>query len=163
MLTLRPTKMLARRLGIALPKTPPVVTNRLGDWCVHEFTCDRRRWLIVCNTASLFPYVLSARGVRDEPTLIARVAGGLAEVVTETGGNDAFNRWAAGLPTDLQYAPIPDRAVLGSLSELAAMASYGLTDGVKTPQELSRWLAQIPMKVLGGNSPDRVFPKLGGG
>jgi hypothetical protein len=37
MLTIRPTKLLARRVGFELPKAPPLVTNWAADWCVHEF------------------------------------------------------------------------------------------------------------------------------
>lgn len=60
---------------------------------------------------------------------------------------------------EVQWAPIPDRAVLGSLNEMILMARYGMD---KSPVEISQWLAQTPMKVLGGNLPARVFPKLGG-
>jgi hypothetical protein len=154
--------MLARRLKFTVPAVPPPVANRLGDWCVNEFRFGRNRWLIVCNTATLFPYVLSARGVTDEMALIRRVGGGLAEVVTAVGGNPAFNRWVATGLNEVQWAPIPDRAVLSSLSELAMQACYGLADGVATPQELSRWLAQTPMKTIGHNSPDRAFRTLRG-
>ena len=65
MLTIRPTKILARRLGIELPKAPPVVTNRVADWCAHEFRVARYRYLIFCNTASLYPVVMMATGVTD--------------------------------------------------------------------------------------------------
>lgn len=56
-LTIRPTKMLARRLAIALPPAPPAVANRVADWCEHEFRVGRYRYLMFCSTASLYPVV----------------------------------------------------------------------------------------------------------
>jgi len=61
MLTIRPTKMLARRLGLTLPAVPPAVANRVADWCAHEFQSGRFRYLIFCNTAALLPAVSYAR------------------------------------------------------------------------------------------------------
>jgi hypothetical protein len=68
--------MLARRLGIAVPATAPVVTNRVADWCAHEFRVSRYRYLIFCNTASLYPVVMAARGVTDGEKLGWRLLGG---------------------------------------------------------------------------------------
>ena len=45
-LTVRPTKMLARQLGIVVPADMPTVPSRVADWCAHSFTFGRRRWLI---------------------------------------------------------------------------------------------------------------------
>jgi hypothetical protein len=53
MLTIRPTLMLARRLHITVPRTPPPVANRVADWCTHQFNVGHTRYLIFCHTASL--------------------------------------------------------------------------------------------------------------
>ena len=59
----------------------------------------------------------------------------------------------------VQWAPIPDKAVLSSVNELIMQARYGMH---KSPIELSQWLAETPMKLLGYNSPDRVFRAMRG-
>jgi hypothetical protein len=59
----------------------------------------------------------------------------------------------------VQWAPIPDRAILGSINELIYMAKV-FSD--LSPAETGKKLAETPMTVLGGNSPNRVFPKLTG-
>ncbi|HLP24681.1 MAG TPA: hypothetical protein VK477_03310 [Acidobacteriota bacterium] len=157
MLTLRPTKMLARRLKIAVPATPPPVRNRVADWCVHEFRDGGYRYLIFCNTASLYPLVTYARGVNDEGSLIDRGIEAMRLNFVGTEFEFQFQRWILPELAAVQWAPIPDRAVLGSINELILMARHGLD---KSPVELSRWLAEAPMKMLGMDSPDRVFPKL---
>lgn len=162
MLTIRPTKMLARRLGIELPTASPVVTNRVADWCVHEFRVSRHRYLIFCNTASLYPVVMQARGVTDDQSLIRRLVGGLHVCL---GGTELASQFQRRIMSELpmtQWAPIPGKSILGSINELIFQAGYGLRNRDYSPVELSRWLAKTPMTALGGNSPDRVFPTLRG-
>jgi len=160
MLTIRPTKMLARRLGIAIPSALPEVTNRVTDWCVHEFRVSRHRYLIFCNTASLYPVVTFARGVTNTDSLIARLGDSLQENMSGTKLESRFQRWIAPELTTVQWAPIPGKSVLGSMNDLIFMAKYDLADHGEPLSQLSRRLAESPMSMLGMNSPDRVFPKL---
>lgn len=162
MLTIRPTKMLARRLGIEVPSALPEVTNRVADWCAHEFKVSRVRYLIFCNTASLYPVVMKAAGVTDGMELAARMMGGLQTCLI---GGDLAAQFEQRILTEMplvQWAPVPGRSILGSINDLVFQAQCGIEDGVEGPLELSRWLARNPMSVLGMNSPDRVFPKLRG-
>jgi len=159
-LTIRPTKMLARRLGLELPRNVPTVTNRVADWCAHEFRAGRFRYLMFCNTASLYPVVSYARGVNDDHTLIERLVVTLRLNLTEADLEyQLLQRIVPELAT-VQWAPIPDRSILGSINEMIFMATFELAEGGKAPVELSRWLARSPMSALGMNSPDRVFPRL---
>lgn len=153
--------MLARRLGIELPKAPPVVTNRVADWCAHEFRVSRHRYLFFCNTASIYPVVMMATGVTDGPKLAARLLGGLKTCLRERDLEAQFHHRIIVEGPFVQWAPIPGKSILGSINELVFAAKLGLESGEYSPEELSRWLARTPMKVLGMNSPDRVFPKLG--
>lgn len=162
MLTIRPTKMLTRRLDLELPVTPPTVRNRVADWCAHEFRVGRFRYLIFCNTASLYPVVTLARGVVDDHTLIERLVAGLRMALAEGKLAFQFERWIVPELPAVQWAPIPDRSILGSINDMIAMAKYSLQHRDESPVELSRWLAESPMSALGMNSPDRVFPTLTG-
>jgi hypothetical protein len=56
--------------------------------------------------------------------------------------------------------PSPDEVVVKLRHPLRIRIKIARDGG---PEALSRWLAQTPMSALGMNSPDRVFPALGGG
>ena len=159
MLTIRPTLMLARRLHITVARTPPPVANRVADWCAHQFNVGHTRYLIFCHTASLYPVITYARGVTDEGSLIQRLIEALKLNLTGTELEFQYQRWIAPEWTQVQWAPIPGRAILGSINELIYMAKV-FSD--LSPVDLGKKLAKTPMKVLGWNSPDRVFPKLTG-
>lgn len=162
MLTLRPTKLLARRLGIAVPAKPPPVANRVADWCAHEFRARRFKYLIFVNTASLYPVVTFARGVTDDHELITRLVETLKLNFEGTELEFQYQRRIAPELAEVQWAPIPDRSIMGSMNELIAMAKDHLEERDEAPVELGRWLGQSPLSALGMDSPDRVFPKLGG-
>jgi hypothetical protein len=154
--------MLARPLGLAVPAVPPPVKNRVADWCVHEFREGGYRRLLLCNTATLYPLVTDARGVTNEGELIKRAIAAMQLCFQGTEWELHYQRWIVPELGAVQFAPIPDRAVLSSLNELILMARYGLRNRDYSPAELAAWLAQTPMKAIGHNSPDRAFRTLSG-
>lgn len=163
MLTIRPTKILARRIGLRVPEITPPVVNQVADWCAHEFRAGRFRYLIFCNTASLYPVVAPARGVTDEATMIERLRDTLKLNLVGEDLEFQFVSKIAPELGDVQWAPIPGRSILGSINEMIFMAKDSLLHREASPVELSRWLAESPMSALGWKSPDQVFPSLGSG
>ena len=160
MLTLRPTQMLARRLHLTVPAAPPPVANRVADWCAHEFTASRHRYLLFWNTAAFLPVLVHGRGVRDDHDLIMRLVDGLKLVMT---GNDLqfyFQRWIEPELGEVQWAPIPSRSVLGTLNDFMIMAQYHLTERNQSPLEIAELMAKAPMSALGMNSPAEAFRSL---
>lgn len=158
-LTLRPTKKLARQLAISVPPLAPVVPSRVSDWCAHTFLQGGHPWLIFCNTASLYPVFASAAGVTDGEAL-ARRLGGMVPAVLKTNGFSTQAKIFERLLIDYQFAPIPDRAVLSSISELIWLSERWFDDVDLTPAKLSSKLGITPMSTLGMNSPERALASL---
>jgi hypothetical protein len=161
-LTIRPTKMLAKRLRLEVPAAIPVVTNRLADWCAHEFRLGRYRYLMFCNTASLYPVVMQATAVTNGLKLVARMMGGLQTCLKGDGLEKIFRERIVTEMPEMQWAPIPGPSVLGSMNDLIYMAKCQLADGVDSPERLSLRVAGTPLSIHGMNSPENVFRKLGG-
>lgn len=159
MLTIRPTKMLARQLGIEPPAGMQPVPSRTADWCAHSFTFRRRRWLAFCNTASLYPVFAHAQGVNDGETLARRLAGMAIQVLRQNDHAVQATRLEGEMDA-IQWAPIPDRTVLGSMNDHVAVARSWLADPGLTPATLSRELGQMPMSALGMNHPAQALAKL---
>jgi len=102
------------------------------------------------------------RGVVDDHSLIERLVDALK--LNLVGGNleFQFQRWIVPELGMVQWAPIPDKSVLGSINDMVSMAKYSLAQRDESPGDLSAWLARSPMTVLGGNAPDRAFATLKG-
>lgn len=158
-LTVRPTKMLARQLGINMPAELPPVSSRVADWCAHSFTFGRRRWLVFCNTASLYPVFAHAWGVNDGESLVRRLGGMVNQVLQENGHADQAKRFESELSV-VQWAPIPGRSVLGSMNDLVYLAGAWLDDPAIAPAILSSKLGQTPMSALGMNHPAQALATL---
>lgn len=159
MLTIRPTKVLARQLGINVPADMPTVPSLIADWCAHSFTFRRRHWLIFCNTASLYPVFAHAKGINDGETLARRLGGMVPHVIRETGHTDHAELFEGELSA-VQWASIPGRSVLGSMNDLVYLAGAWLGDPDLTPSALSHKLGQTPMSALGMNRPIQAFASL---
>lgn len=162
MLTLRPTQKFARRLGLQLPSTTPNVQNYVADWCVHEFSAGRIRYLLFVNTPSLLPVIIPARGINNLDRLVGGFADGLKLTLEGTPGMDQFERWIAPELSAAQLGRIPGRSLLGSMNDLVRLAYFYLHEDKVPLVETSRALARAPMSYLGMNSPDRVFLTLKG-
>jgi len=161
-LTIRPTKKLAKRLGIEVPAVAPVVTNRVADWCAHEFTVARYRYLLFINTASLLPALTYARGVRDDHTLLVRLLDTVRAVTEGTKGEKQYRRWIGPASGVVQFAPIPGPSIMGSINEMVRLAKGDLERDEWGPVDIAQRMAEAPMGMLGMNNPARVFPTLGG-
>ena len=158
-ITLRPTKKLARQLAISVPRLSPAVPSRVTDWCTHTFLRGDEPWLIFCNTASLYPVFASAAAVTDGEALARRLCGMVIGVLKTNGFSTQAKIFEREL-TDFQFAPIPDRAVLSSISELIWLSDSWFNDVDLTPATLSRQLGVTPMSALGMNSPERALASL---
>ena len=101
----------------------------------------------------------SAAGVTDGEALARRV-GGMVAGVLKTNGFSTQARIFERQLTDFQFAPIPDRSVLSSISEMIWLSDARFNDVDLTPAALSRHLGVTPMTALGMNSPERALGAL---
>ena len=159
MFTLRPTKKLARQLGLTIPAEPPPVVSRVADWCAHIFPLGDEPWLIFCNTASLYPVFASSAGVTDGESLVRRAGGMILQVLRDNRHSLQADILEREL-TQYQWAPIPGRSVLGSINELIWLGEAWFDDDALTPAVLSDQLGKTPMSALGMNNPTRAFTTL---
>lgn len=150
--------MLARRVGVDVSSTIPTIVNRAADWCAHEFRAGRFRYLMLCHTASLYPIVAPLQGVTDAPSFVGRAKEMLRQTLTGGVLGNIHEERIGPEWGEVRYAPIPDRAVLGSMNDLIHAARFGLTEQGLRVEDLPAWLAETPLSILGMNAPDRVFP-----
>jgi hypothetical protein len=159
MFTLRPTKVLASRLGIHLPAVAKPVTRPFADWCVHRFRAERFEYLVFVNSVSLLSVVTHARGVTDDSTLIERLVSTLREYCRFSGRDLQFEQLIAPETACVDFAPIGGRPLLSSINELVFHAGYHLQAG-DPPIEVSNRLNEIPMKFVEMDSPGKAFAEM---
>jgi hypothetical protein len=159
MLTLRPTKMLARRMALSVGPSEGPAANPYADWSLHNFIFSRCRYLIVVNTRSLLPVVIPARGITNGPILVKAMMESIGDNLRLSGWGSLFERFILVETGTTKIAPIESRSLLGSINELVFFAKVELNAGVPADAAGFR-LREIPMTYLGGTSADRIFPQM---
>ena len=147
-------------MGLRIPPVAPVVKSRVADWCVHTFPMGKEPWLIFCNTASLYPVFAKGLGVTNDETLVRRAVGMVLRVLRENGFSSQAKIIEQEVTLGVQWAPIPDRSVLGSINDFIRVADFHFDDANLTPAILSQRLGITPMTALGMNDPARAFATL---
>lgn len=157
MLVLRPTNVLARRLGVAVPAVPPLDHDRVADWCVHEFRLRGLRVLAFFQTATLYPLLTSGRAVTDDPTLTRRFVEAAAVSLRDTEFEFLLRSRILPAASEIAWAPIPSRSVLGSMNDLIYAARVHLGEDADAPAVAALKLAETPLSILNMNSPQRAL------
>lgn len=148
MVTLRCTRLARDRLHLprqTAPKPPPS-TGRLGDWYVHLVRFGRPEFVIATSERSLLTVLFPARTLRATlvPNLRAAV-GSLLESLAVP--REAIAREIAAMES-VTFGSATNRRVLGSMNELAFMASVQLAHGDDL-LAISRRLAETLMSAIG--------------
>lgn len=161
MFTLRPTLMLAKRIGVSLPADVVPVETLHADWCAHGFTAQRYRYLILTNTHSLFSVVTHATGVNSQDAFIRHALAAISERLRESGRAAMIERYIGPASAEVRLARLTDRAVMGSINELIFLAKCDLIEGGLSPAEVSGRLNEVPCSMLwkrkGPGHPNGVF------
>ena len=159
-MVLRPTLKLAAKLKLTpLDDLPPPTHLSLFDWCLRSFMAARKSYLIFTHTQSLTSVVVPRRGVTNAKRLRTAFAAAIHQHLELPP--DAQHHISAMLVslTDCQFSRCRDRAVLGSINDLAWGAECLLARG-DSIAETNRSINETPLRLLGMDSPKRCLRNL---
>ena len=159
-MVLRPTLKLAARLKLTpLDDVPVLNPFSLCDWCVRSFTAARKSYLIFTHTQSLASVVVPQRGVTNAKSLRTAFAAGIHQHLELP--SDAQHHISAMLLSliDCRFSRYRDRAVLGSINDLAWGAECLLARG-DSIAATNRGINETPLSLLGMDSPKRCLRNL---
>jgi hypothetical protein len=96
----RLTQKLAAKLKTRDLPVLPLDENPLDDWSAHVFLADRKQYLLVTNTQSLYSIVTDGKGVTNAGAFVERVLSDLREFLSEDDQPIAAQRavrdWPSG-------------------------------------------------------------------
>lgn len=154
---MRCTRVVRDRLHLprqTVPEPPPS-TGRLGDWYVHLVHFGRPEFVIATSERSLLTVLFPARALRT--TLVSNLRAALASLLESLGvSGEAVAREVAAMES-VSFGRATNRRVLGSMNELAFLASVLLARGEDLPT-VSRRLADTPMSAIGTKQGDYGYP-----
>ncbi len=63
---IRLTAKLGKKIKNIPSATLPPDSNPFADWSAHLFTAERRQYILVANTSSLYSVVMPGKGITSE-------------------------------------------------------------------------------------------------
>lgn len=111
------------------------------------------------NTKSLYSTVLPGKGITDEKSLVERTSNGIREFLEADGHRGVHEQSIAPLLGSVRFAKALNRSVIGSMNDLAKMASFYLEEGDLSLIEISSRLKDTPMTGLKHASSTHRFPR----
>lgn len=159
MLLIRPTRSLARRLGVSLPTEDADRPSLLTEWYANDFRLGRGEFVLFLSPGTCVPLVIKAAPYRDLPM---RFHLQLLEYLQWLGWADAPRILGPQLAVGVQYARTQDRSALGVIVEfvkhLEVDHEIGRLD-LNATLKMSRRLADILVGARGYQTPVEMFRK----
>jgi hypothetical protein len=158
----RLTSKLAQKIGIAPLPAIPYDDNRnpILDWNANLFTVQRTQYIILTNTASLYSMILLGRGITNDKNFIRETLSCMEEFMIIDGNKAVYENVIEPEMQRIFFSKTVDRRVLGSMNDLIFQAEIHLSEGQKSPLDVSFMLNKSPMSYLNYNRSKDVFRKL---
>ena len=151
-------KLNARIKGGTLASLP-LDENPFADWSAGLFLVGRSPYILVTNTKSLYSTVLPGKGITDEKSLVERTSNGIREFLEADGHRGVYEQSIAPLLGSVRFAKALNRSVIGSMNDLAKMASFYLEEGDLSLIDISSRLKDTPMTGLKYAGSTHGFPR----
>ena len=128
----------------------PLDDDPLADWSCRLFIANRRQYIIISNTMSLYSCVIYGKGVTDRDFLVRKTLDAMGECMTADKLQDTYQRQVAPLSTKVSFAKSLNRSVTGSMSDHIHGSKLYLSDGL-APPEIGVRLNDAPLSALTGS------------
>ncbi len=147
-MTIRLTAKLGKKIKIIPSAALPPDSDPFTDWSAHLFTVERRQYILVANTPSLYSVVMPGRGVTSDRTFLRRMRIELRGFLQIEGYEYVYRKLVEpGLDTVL-FSKALNRPVTGSINDLVFGAKFFMTGSEMPLFEVSILLNETPMSYL---------------
>jgi len=138
----------------------PQIEDPFADWSANFFIVDRRRYIVVSNTTTLYTVLLEGKGITNGRKFAEQFKTTLQTFMREDGLEAAYQERIEPSFQSATFAKSLNRKVTGSLCELVQYARFILSDGNDTPYTLGFRLNDLIYSAIGSKPGDYARPKV---
>ena len=141
----------------------PLDENPFADWSSHLFTADRKQFIILCNTKSLYSCVMHGKGISNESQFVERAIITISEFMADDAQQFPYRKFIAPASDTVQFSKALNRTVTGSINQLIYLAEDLLTDDRLPPHEVGFQLNDFLLSAIktkdsyGYSTPNEAF------
>jgi len=125
---IRLSQQLARKFKLTELATAPLLDDPLRDWSMQMFVFDRKQYVIICNTVTLYSAVFLAAKLIKPHALVVTGLQAIGEQLEADHLLDAYQQRCTSGSSVVTYAKSLNRSVTGSMNEQIIRATNALAD-----------------------------------
>ena len=145
---IRLTAKLGKKIKVIPPEALPPDSDPFADWSAHLFTVERRQYILVTNTPTLYSVVMPGRGVTSDKTFLRRLRIELRGFLQIEGFEHVFRKLVEPGLDSVSFSKALNRSISGSMNELVFGAKCFMTGSEMPLFEVSVLLNETPMSCL---------------
>lgn len=144
---------LSQRLNAKIKAGPLLASvldeNPWGDWSARLFIADRKQYIMLSHTPSLYSVLMFGRGITDDGSFINRAMASIGEFMTDDGLGLMYMNFVALAAATVRFGKTLNRSVTGSMNDLEAAAKAYLATGQCSPLDVGYKLNATPFTAIG--------------
>ena len=114
----------------------PLNRNPFGDWSCHIFPANRRQYILLCNTKSLYSCVMPAKGITNQKVFAEKAVDCIRDFTADDANQWAFRKFIAPEFKTVQFGKALNRSVTSSMNQLIEYAQDLLIENAMSPHEV---------------------------
>ena len=132
----RLSQKLNQKLKAGTLETLPLHQNPFADWSCHIFPANRRQYILLSNTKSLYSCVMPAKGVTNQKQFAENAMNCIRDFTADDANQWAFRKFIAPEIETVQFAKSLNRSVTSSMNQLVECAQILLIEDQMPPNEV---------------------------
>ena len=110
--------------------------NPFADWSCHIFPANRRQYILLSNTKSLYSCVMDAKGITNQQLFSESAVNCIREFTADDAHQWAFRKFIAPEFETVRFGKALNRSVTSSMNQLVECAQILLIEDAMHPDEV---------------------------
>ena len=114
----------------------PLHENPFADWSCHIFPANRRQYILLSNTKSLYSCVMPAKGITNQKRFSESAMNCIGDFTADDAQQWAFRKFIVPESETVQFSKALNRSVTSSMNQLVECAQILLIKDQMSPHEV---------------------------
>ncbi len=132
----RLSQKLNQKIKTGTLEVQPLHQNPFADWSCHIFPANRRQYILLSNTKSLYSCVMLAKGVTNQKQFAKNALNCIRDFTADDAHQLAYRKFIAPENETDQFAKSLNRSVTSSMNQLVVCAQSLLIECQMPPHEV---------------------------
>tara|TARA_R110002111_G_scaffold18931_1_gene46167 strand:- start:17690 stop:18499 length:810 start_codon:yes stop_codon:yes gene_type:complete len=132
----RLSQKLNKKIKTGTLEALPLHQNPFADWSCHIFPANRRQYILLSNTKSLYSCVMPAKGVTNQKQFAESALDCIRDFTADDANQWAFRKFIAPEVETIQFSKALNRSVTSSMIQLVVCAQSLLIECQMSPHEV---------------------------